>query len=58
MNKLDEIRQILRDKEDFSYTAIDKLIDIIDLQQEKLCELDREIRLLNERIDNLDKKIE
>lgn len=46
MNKLDEIRQILRDKEDFSYTVIDKLIDIIELHEGKIAELEEKINKL------------
>lgn len=43
MNKLDEIRQILRDKEDFSYTVIDKLIDIIEEQGERIARLEEKL---------------
>lgn len=43
MNKLDEIRQILRDKEDFSYTVIDKLIDIIEGQEERIARLEEKL---------------
>lgn len=47
MNKLDEIRQILRDKEDFSYTAIDKLIDIIEGQEERIANLEEKLNKLS-----------
>ncbi len=38
MDKLDEIRNLMKDREDLSYTIINKLIDILALQQ---AEIDR-----------------
>lgn len=51
MEKLNEIRDLMKDREDLSYTIINKLIDILEFQT-------TEISRLNGKIDRIKSKIE
>jgi hypothetical protein len=51
MEKLNEIRDLMKDREDLSYTIINKLIDILEFQT-------TEISRLNDKIDRFDNIIE
>jgi hypothetical protein len=51
MEKLNEIRDLMKDREDLSYTIINKLIDILEFQT-------TEINRLNDKIDRFDNIIE